>query len=169
MGELVESGSKYTDEDRRIAVVEYAVHGVMSKVSKSTGIPETTLSSWKRSDWWVGQVAEFRTQIEEAILSNNLKIATRAGEEIIDRIDNGDTQIVQGKPVKVPVKARDLAVVGGISQDKARVQLGQPTSISSNTTEKLAALAEHFRKLASEKTVDGEVVENMKLNRGLSR
>ena len=170
MGELVESGSKYNDEDRRRAVVEYAVHGVMSKVSKATGIPETTLSSWKRSDWWESQLVEVRTQIEEAILSNNLKIATRSGEEILDRIDNGDHHIdKEGNTIRIPVKARDLSAIGGISQDKARVQLGQPTSTSSNTTEKLAALAEQFKKLASAKTVDGEVVENMKLNRGFSR
>jgi hypothetical protein len=30
-------------------------------------------------------------------------------------------------------------------------------------------LAEQFKQLAREKTVDGEVVENMKLNRGFSR
>jgi len=44
MSELVKSGSKYSDEDRRKAVVEYCVNGVMSKVSDCTDIPETTLS-----------------------------------------------------------------------------------------------------------------------------
>ncbi|MCZ6686989.1 MAG: hypothetical protein O7C69_04730, partial [Gammaproteobacteria bacterium] len=52
-------GSKYTDEDRRRAVIEYCVHGVMSKVVKITGIPDTTLAHWKnKSDWWDTLVAE---------------------------------------------------------------------------------------------------------------
>ena len=160
MGDLVESGSKYTDEDRRRAAVEYAVHGVMSKVAKVTGIPETTLSTWKRSDWWVGQVAEVRTQTEEVIRSNNLKIATRAGEEILDRIDNGDTQIVQGKPVRVPVKARDLAIVGGISQDKYfGVQIQPPAN--AGTKDAIKGLVKMFEDLADRhngRTIEGEVV-----------
>ena len=44
MGELVQGRSKYSDEDRRRAAVEYCVSGLMTKVSECTDIPETTLS-----------------------------------------------------------------------------------------------------------------------------
>ena len=52
MDELVGSGSKYSDEDRRRAVVEYFVAGNMKLVAERTGIPRTTLNGWKQSDWW---------------------------------------------------------------------------------------------------------------------
>jgi len=160
MADLVESGSKYTDEDRRRAVVEYAMHGVMSKVSRVTGIPQPTLSNWKQQGWWEGALVEVRSQTEEVILSNNLKIAVRSGEEILDRIDNGDTQIVQGKPVKVPVKARDLAIVGGISQDKYfGVQIQPPAN--AGTKDAIKGLVKMFEDLADRhnaRTIEGEVV-----------
>ena len=39
MGELVNGRSRYSDADRRRAVVEYCISGLMTKVSESTGIP----------------------------------------------------------------------------------------------------------------------------------
>jgi hypothetical protein len=68
MGELVQGRSKYTDEDRRKAVVEYCVSGVMTKVSDATGIPDTTLCTWKnKSDWWDDLVATVRSEIDEQL------------------------------------------------------------------------------------------------------
>ncbi len=70
MGELVHSRSKYSDEDRRRAVVEYCVSGNMLKVSKVTGIPDTTLATWKnQSPWWDDEVATVRDEIGEQILA----------------------------------------------------------------------------------------------------
>ena len=52
-GSLTGPGSKYTDEERRGAALEYGVYGNMAKVARTTGIPETTLFYWKNhSDWW---------------------------------------------------------------------------------------------------------------------
>lgn len=96
MGDLVETGSKYSDDDRRQAVVEYCVHGVMSKVSEVTGIPETTLATWKnKSDWWDGQLVEVRSEIGDQILAQNLVNASKAGDELLDRIENGDQKLVK--------------------------------------------------------------------------
>ena len=52
MGKLVHSRSKYTDDERRRAVVEYCVSGLMTKVSECTDIPATTLSTWKNETDW---------------------------------------------------------------------------------------------------------------------
>ena len=149
MGEIVATGSKYSDEDRRRAVLEYSIYGVMSKVSKSTGIPEPTLSKWKNSDWWVSLRVEVETEKEEHILAQHTAIVEKVGEEIQDRLDNGDTQLVQGKPVKVPVKARDLALVGGISFDKRRLILNQPTSITDKSAN-MDVLLKQFEQIARE-------------------
>ena len=174
MSKLVQRGSKYTDEDRRRAVVEYCVNGNMTKVSDQTGIPQTTLSHWKRNtDWWVELVAEVRTEIGDQILSQNLQIATKAGERVLDSLENGDEKLVwdknKGEHVIKRVKptGKDSMVMSGISQDKARVQLNLPTSISSNvgSEQHLEELMQKFKNLArsyDEKRVNsipGEAVE----------
>jgi len=67
MGKLVASRSKYTDDQRRQAV---GVSGLMTKVSESTGIPETTLATWKnKTDWWDDLVVAVRSEINEVILA----------------------------------------------------------------------------------------------------
>ena len=98
MGDLVPSGSKYTDADRRAAVVEYIVLG-----NDAEGVPE---------------YVELRT----------------------------------------PIKGRDLVIITGVTQDKARTQLGQPTRISSSS-EGMQDLLKQFEQLAQqsrEKTVVSE-------------
>ena len=135
----VERGSKYTDQQRREAVVEYGIHGNMTKVAEVTGIPETTLAGWKNhSDWWVTLLAEARSEISDRILPQNLQIAERANERVLDSLENGDEKLVWDKEKKEHVIKRvkpgayQSMLVSGISQDKARTQMGLPTSISSN-------------------------------------
>ena len=154
MGKLVKkAGSKYSDNERRRAVVEFYVHGLMSKVSESTGIPETTLATWKnKSPWWDEMVAEVRSEIREQILALNLSNATKAGKALADRIENGDPKLLKVKKAikhedgsvemsedyelrTEPMKGRDLAVAGGIMQDKAARDMGLPTQIHATTTE----------------------------------
>ncbi len=165
MGDLVETGSKYSDDDRRQAVVEYYVHGVMSKVSEVTGIPETTLATWKnKTDWWDSVVAEVSSEIREQILIQNLNNAMKSGDELADRIENGDQKLLKVKRAikhddgsvemsedyelrREPMRGRDLAVAGGIVQDKAMRGMGLPTSITAKA-EDYQALAQQFKELS---------------------
>ena len=95
MGELVQGRSKYSDEDRRRAVVEFCTNGVMTRVSDATGIANTTLTHWKnKSDWWDGLVAQVRNEIGEQILAQNMEIASKAGELVLDSLKNGDEKLV---------------------------------------------------------------------------
>ena len=159
MGELVNGRSKYSDDKRRQAVVEYCVNGLMTKVSESTGIPETTLATWKnKTVWWDDLVVSVRSEINDRILANNLEIATKAGERVLDSLEYGDEKLVWDKNkneyVKILVKptGKDASVMGGISQDKARVQLNLPTSITGKA-ESIDDLAKKFNQLASLKVV----------------
>lgn len=152
-----DSTSEYTDEDRRRAVIEYCVLGNMRRVAERIGIPDTTLATWKNhSDWWPVMQAEVLDQVQEEILANNLTVATKSQQALLDRIENGDVEnkVLKGDggvsevvTIRTPVKARDLAIIGSIAQDKARVQLGKPTRIS-DTSNAMADLAEQFRELA---------------------
>ena len=143
MGELVQGRSKYSDEDRRKAVVEYCVSGLMTKVSAVTGIPDTTLSLWKnKSDWWDSEVAAVRSEINEHILASNLNIATKAAERVLDSLENGDEKLVMDKQTgehvikRVKPTGKDAMVINGIAQDKAQRQMGLPTQIHGQAADK---------------------------------
>lgn len=157
MSKLVHKGSKFTDEDRRMAVVEYSITGNDQAVSDKTGICRQTINRWRlHSDWWDELVGEVRQQISEGILAKNLQIATKASELVLDSLENGDEKLVwdkdKGKHVikRVKPSAKDAAVISGITQDKARVQMSLPTSITDNgnSMEHIRKLAEHFAELS---------------------
>jgi len=156
MGELVNGRSKYSDEDRRRAVVEYCVSGLMTKVSECTDIPETTLATWKNnSDWWDDLVASVRTEINERILAQNLQIATKASERVLDSLENGDEKLVWDKTKnehvikRVKPSGKDSMVISGISQDKARVQLNLPTQIQAQAADaQIKSFIDEFREIS---------------------
>ena len=156
MGKLVHSRSKYSDEDRRRAVVEYCVSGNMLKVSEVTGIPDTTLATWKnKSPWWDDEVATVRDEISEQILAQNLQIATKAGERVLDSLENGDEKLVGDKNKneyiikRVKPSAKDSMVISGISQDKAARGMGLPTQIHAQAADaQIKAFVEEFREAA---------------------
>ena len=108
MSEMVEQGSKYGDDDRRRAVAEYCATGNVSATSRATSIPRQTIQHWTKQAWWDQEVGEVQQQITDQIRAQNMQIATKAGIQVLDRIKNGDTQIVQGEQIRVPMKGREL-------------------------------------------------------------
>ncbi len=99
-------------------------------------------------------------------MAQNLANAMKAGDALTDRIENGDQKLLKVKrtikhndgSVEIsedyelwaePMKGRDLAVVTGIVQDKARVQMNLPTSIQGKSPD-MRALAEEFKKLSDQ-------------------
>jgi len=163
MSKRVSRARQYTDEQRINAAVLYAHQGSFSQVSRDTGTPRTTLIEWSKLELWVDAVVKARHQINDEILAQNLANAISAGDALTDRIENGDQKLLKVKKVTKhddgtveisedyelraePMKGRDLAVVTGITQDKARVQMGLATSISSNQDNR--ALAEQCKELS---------------------
>ena len=155
MSDLVGPGSKYTDEDRRTAVLEYSLTGSVKEAAKRADIPRTTISDWKKTAWWEEMLVKVRHEKEARILADNERIMDLAQREIEDRLANGDVQLVRTKDGvkehRVPVKARDAAVIKGIAEDKRRVQLNMPTSITAKqgTKEHIEKLAAYFAELSS--------------------
>jgi len=139
----------YDDTAKINAACLYAASGNYSQVARDTNINRKTIMSWaKDSPVWVEALDKARHEINDEILAGNLKIVVKTNEQIIDRIDNGDTVLDKhGVKVQVPLKGRDLAVISGIKEDKARVALGQATSIVGKS-EDIQALAKQFDQLA---------------------
>ena len=156
MSDLVSAGSKFNNEQRRQVVVEYYIKGNDQAVSYATGISRQTINTWRlHSDWWDELLGEVRHEIDDQILAQNLQIATKAGENVLNCLENGDEKLVLDKKTgeyvikHVKPGAYQSMLVSGISQDKARVQLNLPTSIQGNTGD-MKALANEFAKLSDE-------------------
>ncbi len=140
----------YDDTAKINAAYLYAASGNYSKVARDTNIPRQTIMSWaKDSPVWVDSLSKARQEISDEILASNLEIVIKTNEQVIDRVEYGDVVLRNGKQVRVPMKGRDLAVVGGIKEDKARVALGQATSIVGKA-ESMDSLANVFRKISED-------------------
>lgn len=151
------SGSKYSDEDRRQAIAEYAIHGTLSKTSEYTGIPQQTLSDWAKNEWWQDAVREVRLQNKEVIESKYEQIILKGLDAQLERLSKGDPYVTKGKDedgsyvetvAYKPVSYRDLSTGNGIGFDKLRLIRNEPTSIKAESTDaRLNSLAEKVREL----------------------
>jgi hypothetical protein len=133
---MVVNGSKHGLETRLKVATEWASSGNLHQVSRITGISRSCIRGWRDSGeaWWVEAVDKARLQIGNEILSTQLTNARLAGEQLTDRIENGDTKVMaNGTTVNVPMNGKDLAVVNGIQVDKARTALNMPNHISTNS------------------------------------
>ena len=147
MDKLVKQGSKYSDEERRQAVVEYLVTGNMAKVSANTGIPETTLSDWRRTEWWEQLSVEIRSEKGAELDAKMTRLIDSSFDQVQDRIDSGDFVLnKEGELVRKPMSGRDLVTTGAIVYDKQRLHRNEPTSIQGKS-EGLEALKEKFAQI----------------------
>ncbi len=120
MSEMVPQGSKYTDDQRKQAAMQYAVDGLLSKIEQEQGIPQQTLSDWKQTEWWVEIVSEVRLQKEGELDAKLTKLIDNSYDHALDELENGNVTYSQ-------------ALVGGsIAFDKQRILRNQPTSITAN-------------------------------------
>ena len=151
---LVPTGSKYTDEDRRQAVVLYLTLGTNIAVAKEIGCDDSTISRWRETDWWQQEQQKVAAEIEDEFRAKLRGVALEGTELALESIRNKD------------VKGKDAMVIAGIAYDKLRLSENRPTTItaaSGGIQAKLEQLAdrtlelEHQRKakLVSEQPATG--------------
>ena len=136
-------GSSYSDKDRYEAATLYAIHGQLSPIVKATGIPQQTLTDWKKTEWWDGLVSELRSSRQDEHISRYHTLAEKAIEAAERGIDGLAGDKLSASDI------RSLATVGAISTDKARLLANQPTSISGKSSD-LTALAERFKAIEAD-------------------
>lgn len=162
-GTLYCPSSKYTPEQHYEAVAWFYATGDLGAVEKKMGIPNRTLSDWRHSEWWAQIAQKIEEEQEQEIRAKNSNIIRRAQEEILDRLENGDAALAKdGSIRRVPVKAKDAAVIGSISFDKNRVMMGKPTSISAagslqQMLDQFTKIAQEVREKRIESSIEGEV------------
>ena len=140
MSEMVAGGSKYTDEQRREAAVQYAISGNLAEVERQTGIPDSTVHTWLNSDWFIGTVGEVRSQNQDLHIARYHELISEATEQAL----RGVRELSEDKLSPGDIKA--LVVTAACGTDKSRLLMNQPTSISSKS-EGMEALAARFAKI----------------------
>jgi len=143
-------GSSYTHEERLQAATAFVLTGSMAVVCRQTGIAESTLSGWRRTDWFLEMCEELRREKNIEIDFALARIITKAMAGMEERIDHGDTVLSEGQLVRVPVKAKDLAVITGVFIDKRqalREQIRTDTALIDQNVNHLEKLRDRLRAL----------------------
>jgi hypothetical protein len=131
-------GSQYTTEQRREAAMMFALHGNLTHVEKTLGIPDSTLSAWTKQPWWETLMGEIRNDANQLIQARALKTLNKAFDELDERLENGDECATKEGVMRLKVKARDAAFIAAVVFDKRQILMRQPTSITHNDTSGLA-------------------------------
>ena len=151
MSDMVPTGSKYTDDQRKQAAMQYAVDGLLSKIEQEQGIPQQTLSDWKQTEWWVEIVSEVRLEKEGELDAKLTRLIDNSYDHALDELENGNVTYSQ-------------ALIGGsIAFDKQRILRNLPTSISSNQDTK--TLCEAWKELSRTMRDHGVVSTQQQVNK----
>lgn len=124
------------DMDTRIeAAIAWLITGSIDKASKLCNIPPRTIRDWTKTEWWEDVIREAQTIKQKEIDARWTGLIHTATEQLQDRIDNGETVIDKfGKERKLPIKAKELAIILSIAVDKRAVSRGQATRRIENIT-----------------------------------
>jgi len=155
---MSKKGIVHSDTTKIRCAYLYAALGNYSEVARQTKIKRTSIMNWaKDSDVWQEAVYKARQEISDELLAINLENARLAGDELSDRIKNGDHKLVMSRDsdgkyhhiARVPMNGKDLAVVGGINLEKSLLLQNKPTSISSSS-DSLEYYTKLFQDIANE-------------------
>ncbi len=161
--------TKYTREDRYKAAAALVATGNSKAASRESRIPASTIRHWSHNneDFQL-MCQEIKTEYGEKIKYKFAEIINESADQTLDRIRNGDVirDSRTGDLVRVPVKARDLAIIGGVNFDKLRLAENQPTNIvqHENSEDSIKRFTEKFQAIA-EAHQQGDAAEYKKLTR----
>jgi len=145
--------TKHTREDRYKAAAGLVATGNSKAASRESGIPASTIRHWSHNDDdFQLMCQEIKTEFGEKIKYKFAEIINESADQTLDRIRNGDVirNPKTGELVRVPVKARDLAIIGGVNFDKLRLAENQPTNIvqHENSEERIKRLMEQCKAIS---------------------
>lgn len=152
--------SKYTIEERVMAVTYYAITGSSLQASKhmaaaNTTCPASTIREWKNnSTWWKPLLTEVRKAKQDELDGKLTDIIMAGTEALRDRLENGNVKYDSrtGEQYRIPLTSGELAKdTIGIMFDKRALLRGDPTQRieRTSTDEHLKMLAAAFIKMTA--------------------
>ena len=166
---LALSKKRYTEKQKTDAVkASFVFGGNTALIAASVGIPEITVTTWKRTEWWKDAVNEIK-QEEKLVLSARLKnVMEKSWGVVEDRMEHGDFVLNNktGEVVRKPVYLRDAAKVAADTVlIREKLERSEAYTVHADQVEdKLAKLAKAFSDLSKgikppgETTVHGKSV-----------
>ena len=161
---LARHSSSYTTDDRISAAMAYVTEGNLKAVERVTNISYNTLKLWKDLEWWPIALDFCHRRKDKELEGKLTRIINDSVNEISDRVRNGDWSVQKdGNKVRVPMKARDLAVITNLIYDKRAMLRGESPALLQKTSQedKLKQLENKFNEFSAQlkaKTIEGEVV-----------
>ena len=157
------SGSQYTREQIREAAAHYVVVGSVQRVAELTGIPDSTLDAWRRTDWWDALTSAIREDHADELDGALSGLIRSSVDTVRDRLANGDYKPMKIKGedgervelVRVPVSLRDATLSYAVAFDKRQIARNLPTSITDNSSGRLRQLQDQLRQISG-RTIDGK-------------
>ncbi len=145
--------NKHTIENRYKAAAALLATGNSKAASRESGIPASTIRHWIHNDDDFQMICqEIRTEYGEQIKYKFAEIIHESAKETLDRVKNGDVtrDTKTGELVRVPIKGRDLAIIGAVAFDKLRLAENQPTKIVQHESSKdsIKRFTEKFEAIA---------------------
>lgn len=113
------NSARYTtqDERRRVASVWLAT-GNYRQAAASIGVSDAAVHQWRAEPWWEELLDELRGEINDRHKAELDALIRKALAEIRDRLDHGDMILSRGKKVRVPISAKDAAIIVGTFLDR---------------------------------------------------
>ena len=145
--------SKHTPETKIAVMTHYFVTGSLLKASTACGVEYTLVRDWHtRSAWWESEYNKIVMAKQAELDSHFTDILHTCMNSLKDRVVNGDSVLDKNNEiVQLPMKGKDLAVVGAIVFDKRQLLRGNATRISGSTAT-LNDLEEKFKQFSDKLT-----------------
>ena len=145
----------WADSKKYEAITVFIATGSLTQTALQTKIPFETLKKWRKSEWWTDKIKELQEEDYSRLDAKISKTIDKALDELIDRVEKGDSMYDPrtGKIVKVPAKMRDVNRAFDSLLEKRQLLRKQPTKIvqQESTASQLQNLAEQFAKFVTGK------------------
>lgn len=138
-----------TREEVVAAVLGYVLTGSLKKASQISGVDYENVKKWRtEAPWWDECVECARSIISEKLEDKFTSILNEALNQLGQRLETGDIIYREGRTVKVPIKANELAKIVQVLFDKRQLIRGDVTSRSETTS--VESRLENIKKAAEE-------------------
>ena len=159
-------GATYSRQHVLTAATVFVSTGMATRAAAAAGTSVSAVNEWRRKEWWPALTAAVRHS-KQAELDGALTALIHSSIAAAqDRIAAGDCRLVRRKDengvenhelVRVPVSARDAAIVAAVAADKRQIVRGEATEIVRHDSDRLSVLRDQMRAISG-RVIDGEVV-----------
>lgn len=153
-------------QDKKIeAATVFAVTRNFERTSDLVKMPVATLKRMATEAWWFETIEKVKKGRNDALDAKITETLDHTLDLIQDRVLNGESHYNSKKEeiYKLPLKAKDAAIVTSILFDKRQLIRGEATTRTEAVTseQKLLALKDNFEKLARSKQINpnSEVID----------